>query len=589
MAYFDDPVTDPTLDFDARDLALTQQAARIKAMRAAAAQSVQEPAMSPGWNSAVTGTHIGGQTLKTPTAALLNPLVNQVGADFGDIGLVNQTDALTRAKQANAEEAIGGLPAAPTAADFQKLSANPLTRAVAAKAVEDRLIQAPIRASTERIATAKEAAAAVEKAKDRAATLEAANIRANQPSKALHDSGLVTSSGAKIYFTPNADGTKTYNFAGQDGSAVQSATPPDGSQRVAPEQPVSPATPVAGATAPVSLRNNNPGNLRYTDGTPGFRTFPSYEEGVKALDADLAAKGAPGRNLNTVNKLMAIYAPTGDNNNPAQYAATVAKNLGIGPDDPIDLSNAAQRHLIGAEIAKFESGNGAAFKGAPAVNGAPVNPRNQLPEGARVAPQAIDATTRKEIASGMGMVTQYQNLKAQYNNLPKPVSVTGNETADKLISGVVPNQAGQSFVSPKDQQVRSQFWANFEESANERLRAMSGLAVTDSEMQRFKATVPNKFSSDEAFNNWVDRSTALAQTKATREQALADNKFARMDPKLNAVVDTSKNPPQVVPGTESPFTAAELKGGGSLPRAKAGAAPAAPDAPPKTVDFGSLK
>lgn len=119
--------------------------------------------------------------------------------------------------------------------------------------------------------------------------------------------------------------------------------------------PVAPQPAIQGMT--LGQRNNNPGNLRPVGKSSGFQQFNSPEEGFAALDRDLAAKGAPGRGLNTLNKLMAVYAPEGDNNNPKQYAATVAQRLGITPDTPIDLNDPVQRRLIGAQIALFEQGS----------------------------------------------------------------------------------------------------------------------------------------------------------------------------------------------------------------------------------------
>lgn len=169
---------DDPLDFDAQEQALLQQQARIKAMRTAAGVPVADPGTAPGWNSAVTGTHIGGQVLKTPMAALLSPIGNQIGADIGESRLNRATSELNTAKQADAERRVGALPAAPSVQDLQSLSANPLTRAVSAKAVEDRLVALPTRESAERVALAKAVRDAEEKAKDRANSLEAARIRA---------------------------------------------------------------------------------------------------------------------------------------------------------------------------------------------------------------------------------------------------------------------------------------------------------------------------------------------------------------------------------------------------------------------------
>lgn len=103
---------DPLIDFDTQDQLLAQQAARIKALRAIGATTPEAPAMSPGWTSAVTGTHIGGQTLRTPTMALLNPLLGTVGAELGQDKLNTDTQALNAAKQSDFADILKTMPQA---------------------------------------------------------------------------------------------------------------------------------------------------------------------------------------------------------------------------------------------------------------------------------------------------------------------------------------------------------------------------------------------------------------------------------------------------------------------------------------------
>lgn len=199
---------DPLIDFDAQEQALLQQQARVKAMRAAAGLPVEAPGVEGGWTSAVTGTRIAGRQLKTPTMALANPILNTIGADLGE-HFTNQRRAdLTNAEQDNAQAAIEGLPAAPTAGDYQRLNRNPLTRALSAKAVEDRLIAAPIRADAERVALGKALRDAQEKALDRQNALTVAGIRA-QGGGSWQDTGLVDARGAKIYMNMKSNDKKS--------------------------------------------------------------------------------------------------------------------------------------------------------------------------------------------------------------------------------------------------------------------------------------------------------------------------------------------------------------------------------------------
>lgn len=89
----------------------------------------------------------------------------------------------------------------------------------------------------------------------------------------------------------------------------------------------------------VADRNNNPGNLRDPK-TGSFRTFSTPQEGYAALLNDLETKKTgqsttglqPGHTLADFSN---VYAPKGDNNNPAQYTANIANYLGVRPDTPI--------------------------------------------------------------------------------------------------------------------------------------------------------------------------------------------------------------------------------------------------------------
>jgi hypothetical protein len=86
----------------------------------------------------------------------------------------------------------------------------------------------------------------------------------------------------------------------------------------------------------VAYRNNNPGNLIYagqpgaTKGAVGFAVFPSYQDGLDALDNQIQLYA--GRGL-TIQGMMDVYAPASQaGNNPVLYASNVAAALGVSPD-----------------------------------------------------------------------------------------------------------------------------------------------------------------------------------------------------------------------------------------------------------------
>lgn len=95
-----------------------------------------------------------------------------------------------------------------------------------------------------------------------------------------------------------------------------------------------------------SYRNNNPGNLRYTQqaGTTGqdptgFAIFSTYDFGWNALVHQLRiAINGVSQVYNpemTFQEFFSKYAPSSDNNDPDKYATFVAGRLGLTIQDKI--------------------------------------------------------------------------------------------------------------------------------------------------------------------------------------------------------------------------------------------------------------
>lgn len=119
--------------------------------------------------------------------------------------------------------------------------------------------------------------------------------------------------------------------------------------------------------APRSVRNNNPGNIRISKadwqgkvGNDGeFETFDSPEMGARAM-AKLLTNYQSKYGLNTVNGIINRWAPASDNNDPKGYAAQVARNMGIDPNDEIDLrSNPEMLRNMMSYMINVEGGRGA--------------------------------------------------------------------------------------------------------------------------------------------------------------------------------------------------------------------------------------
>lgn len=110
----------------------------------------------------------------------------------------------------------------------------------------------------------------------------------------------------------------------------------------------------AGAGGSRAWRNNNPGNMKYgafaaSQGATGkddkgFAVFPSYEAGRKAQE-NLLFNSPAYRGL-TIAEAIRKWAPGSDGNNPASYAADLAKAAGVGVDAPLSSLSAEQRSRL---------------------------------------------------------------------------------------------------------------------------------------------------------------------------------------------------------------------------------------------------
>jgi len=122
-------------------------------------------------------------------------------------------------------------------------------------------------------------------------------------------------------------------------------------------------------------RNNNPGNLEGGGNWQGmtgkdgpYLVFSSPYWGLRALAIDLGTKF--NRGLDTVRKIINVYAPPSDNNTAA-YIASVANQLGVSPDAPLNLNDPAQRAAFMQAVIMHENGR-VSYAGADIQAGANV-------------------------------------------------------------------------------------------------------------------------------------------------------------------------------------------------------------------------
>lgn len=124
---------------------------------------------------------------------------------------------------------------------------------------------------------------------------------------------------------------------------------------------VTPAATIPGdKRLPRNQRNNNPGNIEYgqfaiaqgATGSDGrFAIFPTLEAGYAAQQKLLAGYGKKG--INTIAGVVNRWAPSHENDSGA-YAAYVAKQMGIGVNDKIDLQDPAIQAGLSKHMSRYE-------------------------------------------------------------------------------------------------------------------------------------------------------------------------------------------------------------------------------------------
>lgn len=94
------------------------------------------------------------------------------------------------------------------------------------------------------------------------------------------------------------------------------------------------------------LRNNNPGNIRRTSdiwlgmspsqSDDAFVQFSDPKYGIRAMARILMNYASRG--MTTLRDVANAWAPNSENDSDA-YARSLAESVGVGPDQPIDISN----------------------------------------------------------------------------------------------------------------------------------------------------------------------------------------------------------------------------------------------------------
>jgi hypothetical protein len=158
-------------------------------------------------------------------------------------------------------------------------------------------------------------------------------------------------------------------------------------------QVIGPATPQGRpSNVPVSVRNNNPGNI-VDPKTGEIKTYATREEGERALEEDLkgkltgqspAYKSRFGEEPVTPARLAEVWAPANAKGNTpestANYGKFIAKTLNVGANEPIEYTP-ENLGKIKAAITQFEAGTPVSTARAEVAPRQPTSaaaPRRQL-------------------------------------------------------------------------------------------------------------------------------------------------------------------------------------------------------------------
>ena len=214
------------------------------------------------------------------------------------------------------------------------------------------------------------------------------------------------------------------------------------------------SAPTGGANAPLSVRNNNPGNIKDPK-TGELMVFKTPEEGQRALEQDLelkvsgqspAIKGRFGDTKGFLSPAMLAetWSPSTAPGNSAEsttnYAKHIAAKLGIEPTAQIPNTPEAKAAIAQA-IKEFESG---AYSKAPAQVAVPA-PTQPVVSGGAATP------TQPVVSGGTTAPTQpVVSGGAQQPVLPhtQPLPKIGAPTQAPLNTTQAP--AAPTLAQPKD-------------------------------------------------------------------------------------------------------------------------------------------
>lgn len=214
-----------------------------------------------------------------------------------------------------------------------------------------------------------------------------------------------------------------------------------------------------------AIRNNNPGNVSlpirgYTgpgqivgiQGQSGYGSFPTMADGLAAQRQQIG-NYIDNRGLTTIAALNTRYAED------PNWKFGVARASGIGVNEPLDTSNAAQMQALQGGIIRQETGMDPSRFGlgaaSPASTSAPMNSNDPASQtgtsGLDTSVGDASSLNGSSFAQAGGLdpsnIMQMPGLTGGDASSPFGSGVMGNLTGNPLgaIAGMVPGPAGQAL------------------------------------------------------------------------------------------------------------------------------------------------
>ncbi len=279
-----------------------------------------------------------------------------------------------------------------------------------------------------------------------------------------------------------------------------------------------PVSPIPSLASPAPLRNNNPGALM-----PGGKLaqYPNMQAGLAALDQNLQSYGNQG--VNTLSGIINKWAPPNENNTQA-YINDVSSRLGIKPDQPIDLTNPAQRQALSTAIMLHENGPSGVFnsqsqQAAPVYGEAPLGVEEKAAANAQanvqIGSKYYDNATQE--AQNLGIYRQALNgmwslandpnahfgpgtpqlarLEALASNIPG-IDLSGAQTSQdvmtKLANFMGMSQLGQRGTTGTDAQLNTILHSLPNgEMTNQAMKEVIPLLVSQLDVKQARANIAN--------------------------------------------------------------------------------------------------